>query len=268
MGRLLHEEQVHILDIGDDRKYYADNYKCWPPPLFMLSVTAIQLSVFVYYTAITGEMTIGGPVPLESPFIYRPDKRHHIWRFLMYAILHAGYVHLAFNLVVQVLVGLPLEMIHGWWRVAVLYVGGVLAGSLATSVIHSDIYLLGASGGVYALMAAHLPNVMLNYHSMHFAILRLVGVIFVASADIGFAMYNQSGQSSSLPVSYISHLSGAMAGLTLGIAILRSFDPQRPHAQLTTWIAAGLYAACIVTAILYNIMHSSVYQHPMHSIIL
>ncbi|CAL4099287.1 unnamed protein product [Meganyctiphanes norvegica] len=267
MGRPLSEELLPITNHGD-RKYYADNYKCWPPPFFILSITAIQLSVFVYYTAITGEMTITGPVPLESPFIYRPDKRHHIWRFLIYAFLHAGYVHLAFNLVVQVLVGLPLEMVHGWWRVLVLYVGGVLAGSLATSVLHSDIYLLGASGGVYALMAAHLPNVMLNYNSMHFAILRLLGVIFVACADIGFALFSQSQQSDSLPVSYISHLSGAMAGLALGVAILRSFDPEQPHAKLTKWVATGLYTSCVIFAMLYNIMHSSVYQPSMHSIIL
>lgn len=34
-------------------------------------------------------------------------------------------------------------------------------GSLATSVFDSNVYLVGASGGVYALLAAHLANVML-----------------------------------------------------------------------------------------------------------
>lgn len=35
------------------------------------------------------------------------------------------------------------------------------AGSLGTSVFDSNVYLVGASGGVYALLAAHLANVML-----------------------------------------------------------------------------------------------------------
>lgn len=34
-------------------------------------------------------------------------------------------------------------------------------GSLGTSVFDSNVYLVGASGGVYALLAAHLANVML-----------------------------------------------------------------------------------------------------------
>ena len=34
-------------------------------------------------------------------------------------------------------------------------------GSLGTSVFDTDVYLVGASGGVYALLAAHLANVLL-----------------------------------------------------------------------------------------------------------
>lgn len=34
-------------------------------------------------------------------------------------------------------------------------------GSLGTSVFDRDVYLVGASGGVYALLAAHVANVLL-----------------------------------------------------------------------------------------------------------
>ena len=37
----------------------------------------------------------------------------------------------------------------------------LVAGSLGTSVFDSDVSLVGASGGVYALLAAHLANVLL-----------------------------------------------------------------------------------------------------------
>ena len=71
------------------------------------------------------------------------------------------WLHLLFNLLVQVLVGLPLEMVHGSLRIGVVYMAGVLAGSLGTSVFDTEVYLVGASGGVYALLAAHLANVLL-----------------------------------------------------------------------------------------------------------
>lgn len=119
-------------------------------------------------------------------------------------IIIFSWVHLIFNLTVQLLVGLPLEMVHGSLRIGVVYMAGVLAGiyifnlksfsyimffihvikplykndwdkcnltlyhhryrvlgSLATSVFDSNVYLVGASGGVYALLAAHLANVLL-----------------------------------------------------------------------------------------------------------
>lgn len=40
------------------------------------------------------------------------------------------WFHLGFNLVVQLLVGLPLEMVHGSTRIGCVYLAGVLAGSL------------------------------------------------------------------------------------------------------------------------------------------
>ena len=79
-------------------------------------------------------------------------------------------------------------MVHGSLRIGAVYMAGVLAGfiyyinylliltlfksrvlikslsllgSLGTSVFDTDVYLVGASGGVYALLAAHLANVLL-----------------------------------------------------------------------------------------------------------
>lgn len=55
----------------------------------------------------------------------------------------------------------------------------VFSGSLGTSVFDTDVYLVGASGGVYALLAAHLANVLLNYNNMEFGIVRLIGIFVI-----------------------------------------------------------------------------------------
>lgn len=67
-------------------------------------------------------------------------------------------------------------MVHGSTRIGCVYLAGVLAGSMGTSVFDPEVYLVGASGGVYALLAAHLANVMLNYNNMHYGIIRIVGI--------------------------------------------------------------------------------------------
>ncbi|KAG1654549.1 Protein rhomboid [Nymphon striatum] len=239
-----------------DRKYYADHYKCCPPPFFIIFMTLIELGFFIYYTVMAGgDVKAGGPVPIDSLLIYRPDKRLEIWRFLLYTLLHAGWLHLSFNLIVQLLVGLPLEMVHGSLRIGTVYMAGVLAGSLGTSIFDSDVYLVGASGGVYALLAAHLANVLLNYNQMEFGVFRLIGVFLVASADVGYAIYNRyAAEPHGQPISYIAHLTGALAGLTIGLLVLKNFE-QKLHEQLLWWVALGIYAACTLFAILFNVFN-------------
>ncbi len=47
----------------------------------------------------------------------------------------------------------------GMLRVATLYMAGVILGGLGASVSEPNKFMLGASAGVYALIAAHLGNV-------------------------------------------------------------------------------------------------------------
>ncbi|CAL4096204.1 unnamed protein product [Meganyctiphanes norvegica] len=230
---------------------YLDRYKCYPPPLFIIFTSILQVMMFVYYTLVV----TSSEELLSSPLIYRPDKRSELWRFATYGTLHAGWIHLSFNILVQVLVGLPLEMVHGSLRIGFLYLVGIIAGSLGTSVFDADVYLVGASGGVYALLAAHLANVLINYNIMQFACLRLLAVAFVATTDIGFAVYECfTGVMIGLPVSYIAHFTGVLSGVTLGIVILKNFS-QNTHDQLLWWISLGTFTACLFFAIIFNILH-------------
>ncbi|XP_017063555.1 protein rhomboid isoform X2 [Drosophila eugracilis] len=269
--KMVHAVAMEILPEERDRKYYADRYTCCPPPFFIILVTVVELGFFVYHSVITGEAAPRGPIPSDSMFIYRPDKRHEIWRFLFYMVLHAGWLHLGFNVAVQLVFGLPLEMVHGSTRIACIYFSGVLAGSLGTSIFDPDVFLVGASGGVYALLAAHLANVLLNYHQMRYGVIKLLHILVFVSFDFGFAIYAryagddlQIGSSSEFvaidqtesvaAVSYVAHLAGAIAGLTIGLLVLKSFE-QKLHEQLLWWIALGTYSALVVFAIAFNIMN-------------
>jgi rhomboid-related protein 1/2/3 len=64
------------------------------------------------------------------------------------------------------LVGIPLEMVHGTPRLIFIYLSGVLSGSVSASVFDSSVHLAGAGGGVFALLSAHLANIILHYASM------------------------------------------------------------------------------------------------------
>jgi len=61
-----------------------------------------------------------------------------------------------------------------------------VSGSLATSVFDSDAVLVGASGGVYALIAAHLPSVFLvsRRPRRHSHVLHIFDVPVVTAASV------------------------------------------------------------------------------------
>lgn len=64
------------------------------------------------------------------------------------------------NLVMQICFGVPLELTNHWSRVTLIYLAGVLAGSIGQSITKSAT-LHGASAGVYALLCSHIATVIM-----------------------------------------------------------------------------------------------------------
>lgn len=84
---------------------------------------------------------------------------------------------------------------------------------------------------------------------------------FVASCDVGFAIYSRyADELTSAPsVSYVAHLTGALAGLTIGLLVLKNFE-QKLRDQLLWWVALGVYAACTLFAVAFNLFNSITVQ--------
>lgn len=72
----------------------------------------VQLGVFAWYAWGSGGVAAAaGPVPVDSPLVYRSDRRRELWRFLTYSVVHAGWLHLAFNLLVQLAVSITFSLL-------------------------------------------------------------------------------------------------------------------------------------------------------------
>ena len=149
-----------------------------------------------------------GPPYVEGKLVFNPCRKWEVWRFVTYMFVHAGYFHIVFNLLIQLLLGIPLEMVHRWWRILLIYLIGGVAGSLVTSISDPEVYLAGASGGVYAIIAAHLANVIFNWSEMEFPALRLTAFLLLAGIDTGIAVYYRYTEVDT-QVGYAAHAAGA-----------------------------------------------------------
>lgn len=230
---------------------YMAQYNCRPPPLLLPIISIVQLSVFIYDGVRLGGITSSGPVDPESPLIYSPYRRREVWRILSYMLVHVGWVHITTNLLVQLLVGVPLELVHKWWRVGIVYLCGVVAGALATSVLDPRVFLAGASGGVYALLTAHLANLVINWAEMELAVGRLIVLLLLAGADMGIAIYNRYATGPDRKVAYIAHIAGALAGLLIGHVVLRNLRPLRWE-RVLWWISLVTFLVLIFIMALFN----------------
>jgi len=240
----------------EERISYLDEYSCKPPPLFLICISLAQLGVFIWHVILLTNQgkTVGvdGPVHIGILiFDPRPDHKWEVWRFVTYMFVHSGYFHLAFNLLVQLILGVPLEMVHRWWRICLIYVSGVAAGSLATAITDPDVYLAGASGGVYALIAAHLANVIFNWGEMEFPVLRLLAFLLLAGVDTGVAIYYRYVAFVDTKVSYVAHLAGAVVGLLLGIVVLRNLREHKWE-RVLWWCCLLLFLGLFLAAIIQN----------------
>jgi len=237
----------------------------------MILITALETAIFIYHVIHLPEhglvVTWDGPVPYCSIFIYNPDRRWEAWRFLTYMFVHIGIGHFVFNMIMQIVVGVFLEMEQEGWlgslRVAAVYLAGVLAGSLGTSLSDPRTYIAGASGGCYALIAAHLATLALNWHEdsavrirkvVHKPLTRIIRLIFIITLtlhDIGFAIYVRYFTDGGNQTGFMGHLCGALAGLLVGLFILdnRRVSSWEPAVQ---WVAFSIYCAFVAFAIIWN----------------
>nr|XP_023026315.1 rhomboid-related protein 2-like [Leptinotarsa decemlineata] len=241
--------QVGAGDFGDEVDgRYEESYSCWPPPLAMVLMSAFEVACFITDEFAEKDSTLRGNGITAQKFIYDPSRRHEAWRFLTYMFVHIGGSH-------QIILGVPLEMVHTWWRVLLVYFSGVLAGSLATSVSDPSIYLAGASGGVYAIITAHIATIIMNWSEMTFPLVQLMFFLLITSIDVGTAIYNRYWLNLDENIGYMAHIAGALAGLLVGIWVLKNFIPSKKETYLW-WAALVVYIVCMGVMIVLNIFRT------------
>ncbi|VDM47050.1 unnamed protein product [Toxocara canis] len=219
--------------------------KCSVTAIFIPAVVSIQIALFIYYSFLFHTVpSLSRPIPLESIFVFRSDSKHQVWRWW----------HLLFNVSVELLIGVPLEINIGTLRTSIVYISGVLAGSLVTAIFEHGVSLMGASGGVYALLALHIANVLFSVDHVDCALCWIVVAVFVASCDTAFAIFDHYTAAKFVVkhTAYSTHLVGAIAGFSLGVILLRRTDEKYPHRSVY-WVAFAFYALLMLSAIAYNV---------------
>lgn len=155
------------------------------------------------------------PTPEIGGSLDGPEYPNQWYRFIIPIFLHAGIVHIGFNLLLQLTLGRDVEKLIGSLRFALVYFasgifGFVLGGNFAADGIAST----GCSGSLFGILAITLLDLLYTWSERERPHMEL---LFIAlDIVIAFVLGLLPG------LDNFSHIGGFLMGLVLGICILRS----------------------------------------------
>jgi membrane associated rhomboid family serine protease len=195
----------------------------------------IAICVLAYFGSRAGgtgrafnELLLYGPAVADGEY----------WRLVTSGFLHAGLLHLLFNMYVLYWLGRMIEPAIGTARFLALYGTALLAGSLGVLLLSFDSRTVGASGAVFGLMAAA------------FVMQRSRGIDPMASG-LGPVILLNLGITFLLPgISIGGHLGGLIGGAVAALAMDQLAGRRRGIAlPVAACLAIGAVAAVAAVAV-------------------
>ena len=167
-----------------------------------------------------------------------------IWQFVTYAFLHAGVLHILFNMLALWMFGAQLEMDWGYSLFMQFYFFCVIGAAITTSVVaftgllgaSPTVPTVGASGGIYGILVAFAilhgdsPIMLFPLPFTIKARYFVIGLIFLALYGALSSSHNL-GQSTA----YMAHLGGGLFGY-----LFLKFVPRRGFGFLSSERLYGL----------------------------
>lgn len=169
---------------------------------------------------------------VPARFLAAPTTPAQVATLVTSAFLHAGWIHLASNLLYLWVFGPTVESRLGWSRFAALYLACGVAGSLGHILMNptSTIPLVGASGAIAGVLGAHL---VLEPRSQITTVIPVIVFIEIASLPAAFviAFWFALQLASALApvtneltqqVAWFAHVGGFLTGAVLAMPLALS----------------------------------------------
>ncbi|MEA2479549.1 MAG: hypothetical protein QOJ07_1471 [Thermoleophilaceae bacterium] len=114
----------------------------------------VELGVLAGGGDFSGSTLGTSPFAQQGPLVGTLVGDGDVWRLVTSGFMHAGLLHLVFNMFSLWILGSLLEPAIGRVRFAVIFFVSLLAGSFGVLIVDPTQTTVGASGAVFGLMAA------------------------------------------------------------------------------------------------------------------
>lgn len=222
---------------NDPAQRWSDAIAAAPTPW----MTALLAGVMV-------RLTIAANLSPEAPWFVDGARstphileRGEVWRWWTMAMLHQAPEHLAFNLLGFLFAGWHLERVVGASGLALTFGLSAAAGAVASTFASPQTLSIGASGGVFGVVAAAVALWIARPTVLPPRLRAIFGPALAPYLVLGFV-----GGLSNARVDNAAHLGGLVAGLLIGITVRdRANRGPRPAAGVTGTLSAALLALVV-----------------------
>lgn len=118
----------------------------------------IHLNILVFLIMVFSGVSFIAPSMMDM-LVWGGNNKYQLlqgewWRLLTNIFLHAGIMHLIFNIFALVLAGIFIEPVLGRKQYALLYLSSGILASFVSAVWHSNTVSVGASGAIFGVYGA------------------------------------------------------------------------------------------------------------------
>lgn len=214
-------EQIVVLDVQPPHKLY----KYLHFPTFTILVSIVDVALFIWV------MVIGGfAAPSVNPMLGPPPQtllnagakwtpyilQGQWWRLIAPSFLHAGFIHIIFNLIAQLILGWYLESKYGTIRFSIIYLLSGIGAILTSAIFIPTLMSVGASGALYGIIATWCMDVFQNIKYMRHPILSIVSVVSMIVLSLAFGLLPYTDN--------FAHIGGFTFGLELSLIFILKYD--------------------------------------------
>ncbi|KAG6002381.1 hypothetical protein E4U21_003141 [Claviceps maximensis] len=181
-------------------------------PVLFLCPNATQLDQYCPLSEVCGFGGVPDPTFNNADQSPQPNQ----WfRFIVPMFMHAGLIHIGFNLLLQLTLAKEMEQVIGSIRFFLVYISaGVFGFVMGSNYAAPGIASTGASGSLFGIIALTLLDLLYSWGERRNPVKDLMFILL--DMVISFVLGLLPG------LDNFSHIGGFLMGLALGVCILHS----------------------------------------------
>lgn len=218
-------------------------------PIATLCLIGVSVLVAVLMFCWYGTEPKSGHYILMGASLDSFTLKGQIWRLLSSSFVHFGIIHLCFNMLCLLSLGMFLEKLIGSWKLCAVYFLSAIAGGMLSMAFHPNAICGGASGAVFGLFSAAAVYVWMGYREWGVKLEHVAAYMKDGLAFIGINFLYSLAPDVDLAGHVGGLLGGALVGVLLGIPVKFKGMPHREWWHRGLGVVAGVLALAMLVSV-------------------